>query len=440
MWGIELIVILAMIGLNSLFAGYEIALASVSIARLKVLVRENRRGARAALLMKENMEASLAVVQLGITLVGAIAAATGGAGAEAILAPLLSDRLGLSAGTAKILAIALIVLLFTYFTIMFGELLPKVFALRNKEWFCLKLSPIMRGFTFLVKPAVWLLEGGVTAMINWAEHRWQPRLDGDSHPAESATLKELRAITAMARDLRLIGHQEEGIILGATELSNRSIQEIMLPAEFISTLHINDSLADSLIKAHMDMHTRFPVTERSGNPQSIIGYVNFKDIVAIMRLTINESSVKGILRPIPSMPATMPITNCLEVLMRGHTHIALVKNALGRVLGMISLEDILEEIVGDIQDEYDRLPSHLIASGSGWVVGGGMPLGKLHELTGISLSNDEAIAKTQKLTDWVITHLGRSVQGGDVIEETNLRVIVRKVRRQKVQEAQITQR
>ncbi len=145
MEGVEWFVIAGMILLNSVFAAYEIALASISLARLQLLVRENRPGARVSLYMKENMEASLAVVQLGITLVGATAGATGGASAVEMIAPHF-EALGLAPGLAEFLAIAVVVLPLSVATIVVGELVPKVFALRNKEWVCLSLSPAMCWF------------------------------------------------------------------------------------------------------------------------------------------------------------------------------------------------------------------------------------------------------------------------------------------------------
>src|SRR5262245_20769618 len=126
---------LAMIAINDIFAAYEIALASVDATRLDRLAREHERGASAALFMKKNMEASLAVVQLGITLVGAVAAATGGAGAQDSIRPQLV-ALGFRAAWAEALSIALVVVPLTLVTIVVGELVPKLFALRNKEWVC----------------------------------------------------------------------------------------------------------------------------------------------------------------------------------------------------------------------------------------------------------------------------------------------------------------
>jgi putative hemolysin len=438
---IELIVMATMVIFNGVFAGYEIALAAVTIARLQVLARENRAGAKAAIYMKENMEASLAAVQVAITLLGAIAAAIGGAGAIEGIKPFLHENLPISNSVATVLAIALVVIPLTFLTIMFGELMPKVFSLRNKEWVCLRLSPLMRWFCFSVWPAVWLFEGGVMGLMAWSERRWRPGMDS-SIKREAIELQELRAHAAYARASRVIGEREERIILGAARLSSLTVREIMLPAEHISTLDINNSLNESLIVAHLEMHTRFPVAERVGDPQSIVGYVIFKDLVALMRLSQpHNASLRAILRPMPSLDAELALTTCLERLIREHTHIALVCNAAGKVLGLITLEDILEELVGDIQDEYDRLPVHAVPSGWAWVVGGGLPLMRLKELTGIDLAADPPEVApdggVRNVSEWILAHLKNSVRGGDIIERGGVRVVVRKVRRQKILEAQL---
>jgi putative hemolysin len=161
-----------------------------------------------------------------------------------------------------------------------------------------------------------------------------------------------------------------------------------------------------------------------------------------MRLSVpHEASLRAVLRPLPSLDAETVLTACLERLIREHTHIALVRDAAGKVVGLITLEDILEELVGEIQDEYDRLPVHAVRSGWGWVVGGGIALEKLKELTEIDLAADPPAHLPEGgmriLSDWIIGHLHDSLHGGDIIERGGFRAVVRKIRRQKVLEAQV---
>jgi putative hemolysin len=439
LFGLEILVMVVMILVNSVFAAYEIALASITKSRLQMLLRDRRAGSRSAAYMKENMERSLAVVQLGITLVGAIAAATGGAGAEEQIAPALQHRFSMSPQLAEVAAIAFVVLPLTMVTIIVGELIPKVFALRNKEWVCLRLSPMMSWFSFAVWPVVWLLETSVMTMLSIGERFWQKRID-QNIKTESAELQELRASVALARTSRLIGAHEERIILGAAALSQRPVSEVMLPAAYISMLDINASMAESLIAAHLDMHTRFPVTEQAGDPQAIVGYVNFKDIVAQLKLAPHQPSLRVIVRNMPSLQENQPVATCLEQLIRLHTHIALVRNTDGKVTGLVTLEDMIEELVGEIEDEFDRLPAHAVSTGGGWVAGGGITLEQLRKVTGLELGSDAAESPARTLSDWVLGHLQQPARGGEILERPRVRVVVRKVRRQKVLEAQLETR
>lgn len=435
MWGFEISVMLAMIAVNSVFAAYEIALASVTAARLQRLVEEKRPGAKVALWMKQNIEASLAVVQLGITLVGAIAAAVGGAGAEEKISPLLISRFGISDDAAEALSIILIVIPLTFVTILFGELIPKVFALRRAESLCLRLSPPMRVFSLCVWPAVRLFEIIVTGILRWGESR----LGSHSLDQDKVALQELRTGAALARASRLIGAREEEIILGATKLRIRKAADILLPADSISALDANASLAENLIAAHLDMHTRFPVWETVGDPQTIIGYVNVKDILAALKSDHGKPSIRSIIRPILSVRDTQTLAECLERLLHEHTHIALVRDEKDHVTGMISLEDILEELVGEIRDEYDRLPAYVTAAGTGWVIGGGTPLPRVKELSGIDFAELPVNAPCTTIADWVDAHLARAPHGGEILEPgANLRIVVRKIRRSRVQEAFVT--
>jgi len=428
----ELLVVVLMVFVNAIFAAYEIALASVSISRLQHLSNQGRVGASAALYMKDEIEKSLAVVQLGITLVGLIAGAAGGASATDDIAPYL-QKAGLSVSTANVLAIVLVVLPLTAVTIVGGELLPKLFALRNKEWVCLRLSPPMKWFSFSVWPIVWALEASASGLMDLSEKVWTPKPHADAR-TEAAELQELRAIAGLARTSRLIGAREENIILGAARLASRPLKEIVLPAEHIRMLSADGTLADSMAAAHTDMHTRFPVAESLDDPQSIVGYVTFKDIVAIMKVSPNLPTLRGIVRQIPSLRDNLPISEAMEKLLREHTHIALVRDDAGVVTGMITLEDIVEEMIGDIQDEYDLLPSHVVRSGNGWIAGGGVTLKRLQEITGINLTTEPL---PHNLSAWMIDRIGTTPEGGEIVKQDNVRALVRKVRRQRVLEASI---
>ena len=429
MWTVELLVVAGMVALNSVFAAYEIALASVGTGRLHTLVESRRRGAASALRMKQKIEASLAVVQIGITLVGATAAATSGAGAEETIEPILRQW-GMSFGVAQFLAIAIVVAPLVVVTILLGELVPKVFALRNKEWVCLTLSPVMEWFSWLVFPAVWFLEGAVNVIMSLGrESRCSPT-DEAQHTAQ----QELRSAASLARTARLIGRREEGIIVSASRLADTELRRVMLPAPYIGMLCTTQTVAEALVVAHQEMHTRFPITQEAGNPQRIIGYVNFKDLVAALRTSPSDASLSSLVRRLPSFDADMSAADCLEQLIRKRNHIALVRDSDGKILGMVTLEDIVEEVIGEIHDEYDRIPAHLAPVGNGWIAGGFILLSELRAKTGIELPSPSE-KPLYNLSDWIVERLGRPPRGGDEIRTDTCRILVRKMRGVLVQEA-----
>jgi putative hemolysin len=294
----------------------------------------------------------------------------------------------------------------------------------------------MEWFTYAAWPAVWFFETSVALIVKWGEKRWKP--EENAAPSE-AHLHELRAVAALARASRLIGWREEGIIVNAARLSRTPVRAIALPAEFVRMLDADAVLTEALVAAHQDMHTRFPVTEQPGDPQGIVGYVNFKDVVATLRLNPHEPSLRSVLRPLTAFAAETSVAECLERMIREHTHIALVREADGRVTGMLTLEDVLEELVGEIHDEYDRLPAHLVSAGTGWFVGGGVGLDRIRQTTGLDLppKGDHPVLT---LNDWVLERLGQPPRGGEQIDTATARVLVRKTRRKLVQEAHLSRR
>jgi len=421
--------ILAMIMLTAVFAAYELALASVRIGRLKLLVEQKRRGARTALRMKEKMEQSLAVAQLGMTLTAVIAAATGGASVEEKLAPFIRDRLNLPEHLADIVALICFVIPLAALTTVIGELVPKVLAIKNPEWICVTLSPVMRWFSIVIFPAVLLFEWLTTTLVELVE-RLLPRKT-DEH---LAGLHELRAQVNLLRASQTIGVQEERIILQASRLSTMKVNDIMMPEDDIVMVVADAPLSENLVIAHMDLHTRFPVTTRKGDPEGIIGYVTFKDMVLLAKTHPGNPVIREIVRQIISLPQEMPLSEALKRMIAEHHHLALVRDTAGKVVGMITQEDIFEELVGDIQDEFDRLPRHVNFAGHQLVVGGGVTLGQLRDAIGRPELGPDMPATTT-LNDWLNHGRELPLRGGDMVVVDRVWTQVRKVRRRRITEA-----
>jgi len=427
-------VIVSMLLLNGVFAAYELALASVRVDRLRHLAEQKRSGAGIALKMKGRMEASLAVVQLGITLVGAIAAAVGGASAEESLAPWFEQKLrpfGFDEHWAGAIAIACVVLPISAFTIVVGELIPKVFALKNAELVCTLLSPAIWVFSLFVYPVVWVFEAITTQFVALVE-----RLPFMKHKEDyrQRGLHELRAQVNLLRASQAIGMQEERIILQASRLSALKVSDIMVSEDDIVMLGADDPLSENLIIAHMDMHTRFPVTVRKGDPQAIIGYVTFKDMVLLGKTHPGNPVIREVVRQISSVAEGLSLSEALRRMTTEHQHLALVRGEGGKVVGMITQEDIFEELVGDIQDEFDRLPRHISPAGQQLVVGGGVTLGQLRtQLKRVELGGELPDGTT--LNDWLNQNREDNLKGGDTVEIDGVWCQVRKVRRRRITEA-----
>jgi len=433
MFGYELAVIILMLIFNAVFAAYEMGLASISRARLTVLLNEKKRGAAEAAFMKDRMEASLAIIQLGITLVGAIAAATGGAGVEEKFAPYIHNSWGVSTTLSDVLAILLLIIPLTFVIIVFGELVPKMLALNNNEWVVLRLSPVMKVLSQIAHPAVSVIEVTVKKVVSLLM-----RLVRVEPAVRSQWLHELKAAVSLARTAKLMGEREEKIVMSAAHLSTHLVRDIMISAQDISMIYVGDTLADALIKAHLDMHTRFPACMKKDDPQSIEGYINFKDIVAALRVNPSDPTIRGISRPIKKINENTPLSQLLEMMIREKNHIAIVTSDDGIVLGMVTLEDIIEELVGEIEDEFDRLPTHVHPCGTSWIMGGGVPMNTVASTVGFDWSGKFGGGRVPTLAEWCVQKQGDFLKGGDVVESDDLRVVPRKFRRKKVLEATVT--
>jgi putative hemolysin len=207
----------------------------------------------------------------------------------------------------------------------------------------------------------------------------------------------------------------------------------MLPADSIAMIPECASLADALVCAHIHMHTRYPICSVAGDPQTITGYVNFKDIVAALKIGRGEPGLKGITRPIRKIDESTPLSNALAQMLRENAHIACVTRRDGAVLGLLTLEDIMEELVGDIGDEYDRLPTYVHPLAWGWIVGSGVAMQQLAKETGVTDRDFPAGERT--LAGWCETRHPAPLSNEDVVRADGLEVQVRKMRRGRVYEA-----
>jgi putative hemolysin len=226
-----------------------------------------------------------------------------------------------------------------------------------------------------------------------------------------------------------MGEREEKIVLAAAHLSTHRAADIMIPAQDISMIYAGSTLAQALVKAHLDMHTRFPVCMVNDDPQTIQRYLNFKDIVSALRVNPADPTIKGISRPIASVQEDLPLPKLLEMMIQEKNHIVIVVSKEGAVLGMITLEDIIEELVGEIEDEFDRLPTHLHPCPAGWIVGGGVQMTTVASTLGLDWSG-KFTGKVPTLAEWC-----KNLKAGDTLELDNIRVIPRKFRRKKLSEA-----
>lgn len=422
--------IAAMLLLNGIFAAYELALASVRPGRLRTLADQHVRGAATALRMKNRMEGSLAVVQLGITLVGAIAAAAGGSSIDERLGPYFQRTFDIPLYLAELLALTCLVIPLSAVTIVIGELIPKVLAIKNAEWVCVTLSPAMWAFSLIVYPAVLLFEWLTTSFVRLIE--WV--LPGRDTDERQAHLHELRAQVNLLRATQVIGRQEERIMLQASKLSTMKVRDIMMPEDDIVMVLADAPLSENLVIAHMDLHTRFPVTVKRGDPQAIIGYVTFKDMVLLAKTHPGNPVLREIVRQIISLPQDMPLSEALRRMIAEHNHLALVRGEGGKLVGMITQEDIFEELVGDIQDEFDRLPRHMSPAGHQLVVGGGVTLGQLRDaLKRADLA--DGLPPNKTLNDWLNNGREEPLKGGDMVVIDRVWAQVRKVRRRRITEA-----
>jgi CBS domain containing-hemolysin-like protein len=310
---------------------------------------------------------------------------------------------------------------FTYLMLQFTEILPKSVGVHFN-------IPIME-FAALPLRILIIALHPVIALLRLINKPFEKKRAAD----KTAPLDEIIALTSHARSSHQISPKQATIITGATLLSRKTAKHVMIPVEQITFLSGEQTLSQAIITAHLDPHTRFPVMEAQDR-NNVIGYVNFKELVYRMRTNPVDPTLKGIIRPLRFVDEETSCQQLMKTFVDDHEHMALVQDAKGYTVGLITLEDLVEELVGEIEDEFDKLPRmiHPLSKGV-WIVGGGV---SMHDLA--DKLDAPTLALDGNLSDWIIKKIGRVPAVDHRLKAEHLEFNVRRIRRGKIFEVLIT--
>lgn len=329
-----IIIILVCLLLNAFIAAYEMAFVSVRKSELRKLARKKNARAQRILSFRENPERTLSVLQIGINLVGACSAAIGGAGAQETVAPALESWLHISTGTANLCALFAVVLPLTYLTVVVGELVPKSLALRHSTKISLMGLPFLVIFDRLLNPVVVLLESSTKWILNILSGGKNASIE---NPIESSV------------DLESVSSQGRQYVINLVNIETKRIKDLMLPWDEVFHINEDDSIAKVTDVVLSSGHTRLPVVSSRG----VIGIIHTKEFMALVH-SGEDRSWSQLLRSVLKVQEDDFALPLLRTMQDKKSHMAIVYSSKKAVIGIIALEDILEEVVGDIADEDDE--------------------------------------------------------------------------------------
>jgi putative hemolysin len=339
----ELLVIVFLTFLEGFFVAAEIALVSIRRSRVEQLVDEGRPGARRVRRLLDEPGRFLAVSQLGLTVIGFFASAYAAVSLVESLAGVLRG-VGMGEGAATNLSLVVVTILLALFTIVFAELVPKTLALANAERFAIILSLPIEFLARALGPVIALLTGVTTAIT---------RLFGATISNEaSITAEELRLIVERGGEQGVLEAEEEQMINAVIELGSRRVHEVMVPRIAMAVMQIPATFDEAIDTIVEHGHSRIPVYEESVD--EILGILYAKDLLPILRESAGpRPDLRTLLRTPVYIPESMTVDDLLHEFQRRKVHIAIVLDEYGGTAGLVTIEDLLEEIVGEIQDEYD---------------------------------------------------------------------------------------
>jgi putative hemolysin len=375
----EIAVILALVVANGVFAGAEIAIISLRRTRLEQLVEEGRGSARAVARLRDDPERFLATVQVGVTVVGATAAAFGGASLARRLAPVL-EKVPFLAPHADSVALALVVALVSSLSLVLGELVPKSLALRASERYALLVARPLLALSAAARPVVWVLTAASNAIL-------RPFGDRTTFTESRLSVEEIEQLVDEAGKAGQLDAPTAEIASRALAFRDLTAGDVMVPRSRIVALPRNapqDELKRMLLE---EGRSRMPVYD--GSLDEIVGYVVAKDLAA-MAWEKQLIVLDDLLRPVLFVPVTAKAVFVLREMQRRRTQVAVAVDEHGGVAGLLTLEDLVEELVGDILGEQEQ-PEELVQREPGGtaLVRGDVPIRELNRALGLDLPEGE---------------------------------------------------
>ena len=410
---IALVLVFVLIG--GYFAASELALVSLRDSQVKRLAERGKRGVRVARL-REDQSRFLAAVQVGVTLAGFFSAAYGG---STLTVPLTDGLLawGLPDGLADVVALVVVTAVISYFSLVLGELVPKRIALQRAEAVSLFVAPVLDRIARLFRPMIWLLSRSTNAVVRMLG--LDPTAGG-----EQVSEEELRDLVVTSPQLTV---EERRVLADVFGAADRQLSEVMVPRTEVDFLPAGMSLRQAAQYVVGRPHSRYPVIV--DNADDVIGFIHVRDLLAIVvpssRMNgsgpdADDRTVGDIARDVAMLPGSMPLLPALTRMRTSGTHLAVVVDEYGGTDGIVTLEDLIEELVGDIQDEYDPAARPSRRAGQTMELDGLLHRDDVHERTGVTLPE----GPFETLAGFVQTGLGRVPSVGDTLDALGHRFAV----------------
>ncbi len=343
---LNLFFVMLLVMMNGFFVATEFAIVKVRSSRLETLIQEGNSKARYAKIMTDHLDAFLSVTQLGITLASLGLGWIGEPAVSRMLEPVFALA-GVSAEAGHTISFFVGFSIITALHIILGELAPKSLAIQKAEAVTLFVAMPMLTFNKLMYPAVWLLNH----IANWVVHILGFQVAGEAE--EAHTEEEIRILMEESHRQGLIDKTELTFVDNVFDFADRSVREIMIPRTDMVCVYVEDSFRENLRTALENHFTRYPICDE--DKDNIIGFLHIKDLLRTLENGSEKAlDLKSLARKVLAVPESMPISNLLRILQKQKSQLAIVVDEYGGTAGMVTIEDILEELVGEIQDEFDE--------------------------------------------------------------------------------------